>query len=136
MSKKPVTIFVVDDDPAVLVSLRFLLETEGFEVKTFSNGKTLLLSRLPGPDDCLVIDYKMSSMNGLELVRELRNRKILTPVVLITVYEGVAAKAAALGIRHVVQKPHVEESLIAHIRSAQREENAAKEASNNQDTNQ
>lgn len=123
MNEKPVTIFVVDDDPAVLVSLRFLLETEGFAVKTFANGRALLLSKLPGPDDCLVIDYKMSGMNGLELVRELRNRHIYTPVVLITVYEGIAAKAAALGIRHVVQKPHVDVNLIAHIRAAQSEGN-------------
>jgi two-component system, LuxR family, response regulator FixJ len=116
---RPKTIFVVDDDSDVLVSLRFLLETEGFQVKTFANGAALLSSsNLPSPDDCLVIDYKMIGMNGLELVRELRKRHVSTPVVIITVYEGAIAKAAALDLHHVVLKPHVEENLIAHIQSA------------------
>lgn len=117
--KQPVrTIFVVDDDPDVLVSLRFLLETEGLAVKTFADGQELLATDLPGPNDCLVVDYKLKGMNGLELVGELRNRQVFTPVVVISVYEGVTAKAAALGITRVVLKPHVEECLIAHIKAA------------------
>jgi FixJ family two-component response regulator len=119
LHKKPLaTIYAVDDDPDVLASLRFLLETEGFAVKTFANGSDLLVSSLPGPSDCLVIDYRMTGMDGLELVRRLRNRDVSSPVVLVTVYEGVAAKAAATGIRHVVMKPHIEESLVAHVRAA------------------
>ena len=121
MANKPRTVFVVDDDPSVLVSLRFLLETEGFEVKTFANGQALLTSDLPNTNDCLVVDYKMTGLNGLDLVRELRNRQITTPVILITVYEGMEAKAAALGIRRVIQKPHIEESLVAHIQAALRD---------------
>ena len=117
------TIFVVDDDADVLGSLRFLLETEGYAVKTFANGAELLSSRLPGPGDCLVLDYKMEGMNGLELVREIRDRHISTPVVIITVYEGAVAKAAALGLQHVILKPHIEESLITHIQAALREGN-------------
>jgi two-component system response regulator FixJ len=119
LQKKPsATVYAVDDDPDVLASLRFLLETEGFVVKTFANGPDLLASGLPGPSDCLVIDYRMTGMDGLELVRHLRDRDVSSPVVLVTVYEGVAAKAAALGIRRVVMKPHIEESLVAHVRAA------------------
>jgi len=112
------TVYAVDDDPDVLASLRFLLETEGFAVKTFTNGSALLSSSLPGPSDCLVIDYRMTGMDGLQLVRHLRDRDVSSPVVLVTVYEGVAAKAAAAGIRHLVMKPHIEESLVAHVRAA------------------
>jgi two-component system, LuxR family, response regulator FixJ len=114
----PPTVYAVDDDLAVLASLRFLLETEGFAVKTFVDGSDLLASSPPGPSDCLVIDYQMPGMNGLELIRHLRDRDVFSPVVLVTVYEGVAAKAAATGIRHVVMKPHIEESLVAHVRAA------------------
>ena len=113
-----VTVYAVDDDPDVLASLRFLLETEGFAVKTFANGSDLLATSLPAPSDCLVIDYRMTGMDGLELVSHLRDRHVSSPVVLVTVYEGVAAKAAATGIRHVVMKPHIEESLVAHVRAA------------------
>ena len=118
MPEPSTTVYAVDDDPDVLASLRFLLETEGFAVKTFADGSDLLASSLPGPSDCLVVDYRMAGMDGLELVRHLRDRDVPSPVVLVTVYEGVAARAAAMGIRHVVMKPHIEESLIAHVRAA------------------
>ena len=80
---------------------------------------------MPEPSDCLVIDYKLTGMNGLELVRGLRDRQVEAPVVLITAYENAAAKAAASGMRHVVLKPHIEESLIAHVQEALREAGAA-----------
>ena len=127
MHKKPLTtVYAVDDDPDVLASLRFLLETEGFAVKTFANGSDLLASSLPGPSDCLVVDYRLTGMDGLELVRHLRDRDVSSPVVLVTVYEDVAAKAAAAGVRHVVMKPHIEESLVAHVRAAMDEAGAAR----------
>ena len=118
------TIFVVDDDPDVLLSLKFMLETEGFQVRTFPSGPALLDSGLPAPVDCLIIDYKMPSMDGLDLVRQLRARKVRAPVVLITgyPYDGVEAKAAASGVRHVVLKPHIDVSLLTHITAAMREE--------------
>ncbi len=115
------TIYVVDDDTDVLVSLRFLLETEGFDVKTFANGPALLAASPPGPGDCLVVDYRMAGMNGLELVLRLRDRAVSTPVVLVTVDEGAAARAAGCGVRHVVMKPHIDESLVTHIQTAVRE---------------
>jgi two-component system response regulator FixJ len=118
------TVYAVDDDPDVLASLRFLLETEGFAVKTFANGSALLSSSLPGPSDCLVIDYWMTGIDGLELIRHLRDRDVSSPVVLVTVYEGIAAKAAAAGIRHVVMKPHIAENLVAHVRAAMDEAGA------------
>ena len=114
------TVYVVDDDADVLGSLRFLLEADGFAVRTFGNGPALLNAvRLTGAD-CFVIDYKMPDMNGIDLVSRLRNRDITAPIILITGYpdENISARAVAAGIRHVVQKPLLEESLVAHIRGA------------------
>jgi two-component system response regulator FixJ len=114
------TVYVVDDDADVLGSLRFLLEADGFAVRTFRNGPALLNAvRLTGVD-CFVIDYKMPDINGIDLVNRLRNRDITTPIILITGYpdENISARAAAAGIRRVVQKPLLEESLVAHIRGA------------------
>ena len=53
-------IYVVDDDYDVRTSLRFLLETEGFEVRTFRSGSALLGSATRNHADCLVVDYKMA----------------------------------------------------------------------------
>src|SRR6478672_11393913 len=93
-------ICVLDDDPDVLQSLRFLLETHGFGVRTFSAAVALLTSVDPDDVDCLVIDYKMPHMDGLEVAVRLRQRNIAAPIVLITGYpdEHMAEKAAAAGI--------------------------------------
>jgi two-component system response regulator FixJ len=108
---------VVDDDADVLRSLRFLLEVDGFQVRTFRCGEALLDTPTGGSADCFVIDYRMPGMTGIELADLLRNRKIDAPIILITGYPdgNIAAKAAAAGISYVLLKPHVEESLPAHI---------------------
>jgi FixJ family two-component response regulator len=113
-------IYVVDDDTDVLGSLRFLLETDGFDVRTFRSAAALLNGSDAGKADCFVIDYKMPTMSGIDLANRLRNRSAGAPIILITGYpdENIAEKAAAAGIRHVLLKPHLEESLVSRIRGA------------------
>jgi two-component system response regulator FixJ len=113
-------VYVVDDDTDVLGSLRFLLETDGFDVRTFRSGATLLSEIVTGEVDCFVIDYKMPNINGIELAGRLRNRDIDAPIILITGYpdEHILKKASAAGIHHVLLKPHLQESLATRIRSA------------------
>lgn len=118
-SAKP-TVYVVDDDAAVLVSLRFLLETDGFAVRTFRNATALLnASSAPGAD-CYVIDYKMPDINGIELVGRLRQSDADTPVILITGYPdgNISARATAAGIKDVILKPLLDENLVKRIRHA------------------
>jgi len=113
-------VYVVDDDTDVLGSLRFLLETDGFDVQTFRSGAALLNGIATGEVDCFVIDYKMPAMSGIELANRLRNRDTDAPIILITGYpdENILEKAAAAGIHHVLLKPHLEESLVNRIRGA------------------
>jgi two-component system, LuxR family, response regulator FixJ len=112
------TIYVVDDDAGVLGSLRFLLETDGFAVRTFRSSGALLAAPRSADADCFVIDYKMPDINGIDLVGHLRDRGITAPVVLITGYPDgkIAMRAAEVGVKHVLLKPHIEESLIKRIR--------------------
>jgi FixJ family two-component response regulator len=114
---------IVDDDTDVLGSLRFLLETDGFDVRTFRSGAALLNATAVGEADCLVIDYKMPGMNGLDLAIRLRNRDIESPIILITGYpdQDISKKAAVAGIRHVVLKPLLEDSLVSRVRDVIRE---------------
>jgi FixJ family two-component response regulator len=121
-------VYVVDDDTDVLGSLRFLLETDGFDVRTFRSGVALLNAISTGEVDCLVIDYKMATMNGLDLAERLRDREIDAPIILITGYPdaNILEKAAAAGIHHVLLKPHLEESLISRIRGAIQEGHPAR----------
>ena len=114
------TVYVVDDDAAVLGSLRFLLETDGFAVRTFKNGTALLNAAEMRGADCYVIDYKMPDINGIDLVGRLRKAEDNTPVVLITGYpdENISARAAAAGVKDVLLKPLLDENLIKRIRGA------------------
>jgi two-component system, LuxR family, response regulator FixJ len=116
-------ICVVDDDCDVLGSLQFLLETDGFDVRTFKSGAALLKDTASGDADCFVIDYKMPNMNGLDLVNRLRSRDISAPIILITGHpdEHISEKAATAGVHHVLRKPLLDESLIGHIRGALQE---------------
>ena len=69
---------------ASVVTLQFSLELDGFSVKTFANGNTLLDQPDLAARACLVIDYHMPALNGLELLRALRQLGIAAPAILIT----------------------------------------------------
>jgi FixJ family two-component response regulator len=118
-SRKPM-VYVVDDDYDVRTSLRFLLETEGFDVRTFRSGTALLGSSIRNRADCLVVDYKMAELDGLELALRLRRLQVSTPIVLITGYpdENISAKARSAGVRQLLLKPNLEDSLIDCVREA------------------
>jgi two-component system response regulator FixJ len=110
---------VVDDDAAVRSSLKFILEVEGFQVRVFASGQEQLNEeRLPDPG-CLVVDYHMPGMNGLELVAQLRDRHVLVPAILITPApsQNLRDRAAAAGIS-IVEKPLLGSLLLDSIRKA------------------
>ena len=75
------TVYVADDDFDVLSSLRFLLETDGFEVKAFGSGSAFLDAVTSDEALCFVIDYKMPNMSGLDLAKRLRTRGVAVGVV-------------------------------------------------------
>jgi two-component system, LuxR family, response regulator FixJ len=114
------TVFVVEDDAAVLGSLRFLLETDGLVVRTFRNATALLNARGAPGADCYVIDYKMPDINGIELAGRLRKSDRNAPVILITgdPDENISTRAAAAGVKDVVLKPLLDEDLVKRIHSA------------------
>src|ERR1700740_3102668 len=77
-------VILVVDEETVRNSLRNMMESEGFEVRAFSNGHDLLREASLPAIGCLVVDYHMPAMNGLELVSSLRGRGISIPAILIT----------------------------------------------------
>ena len=113
------TVLVIDDDPAVRNSLKFALEVEGFAVRVYHAGADLLReSELPA-DGCLVVDYKLPEMNGLDLLVELRKRKIELPAILITTHPSseVRRRAALAGVI-LIEKPLLNDTLFQGIRAA------------------
>jgi len=72
--KRSSLIRLVDDDPAVLDSLSFVLRREGWEVAAYASGREFLVSDSPSVPGCLVLDYDMPEMNGLELQKTMAER--------------------------------------------------------------
>jgi two-component system response regulator FixJ len=119
-------VIVVDDDVAVLNSLEFSLEIEGFTVRAYPGGTELLNdTTLPG-GVCLVVDQNMPQMSGLELIGQLRARGSVVPAILITSYPTVAVRerAAKAGVS-IVEKPFLETILIERIRELLSQDGAA-----------
>jgi FixJ family two-component response regulator len=112
-------ILIVDDDEAVRDSLRSLMESESFAVCAFSNNHDLLNEANLPATGCLVVDYHMPAMNGLELVCALRGRGVSIPAILITgnPTEYVRDRAAAIAVL-VVEKPRLGSYLLDCVREA------------------
>ena len=114
---KPV-VLIVEDDFAVRNSLKFSLEIEGFSVRAYESGLALLKDIPFAGADCLIVDYRLPDLNGLELLAELRRRRIALPAILVTTNPGasVRTRAAAAGVA-VIEKPLLSEALLQEIRN-------------------
>jgi two-component system response regulator FixJ len=112
-------IIVIDDDAAVRNSIKFSLEVEGFDVRTYSNpGEVLGAQELPA-SSCLIVDQNMPGMSGLNLLEALRKRGVRTPAILISGHVTAAMRAEARrGGIDVVEKPFLGNALIDSIRAA------------------
>ncbi len=109
MAQVPVAqrhVLIVDDDTAVRNSLKFSLEAEGFRVRAYA-GPNELLNEASLPDlSCLIVNYNMPAMNGLEFIARLRDRKLAMPVILATGHlsDNIRRRAAAAGVI-TIEKP-------------------------------
>ena len=123
------TVHVVDDDPGVRDSLRFLLETAGFTVATYASGATLLAAS-PGPAGCVLSDFQMPGMDGLQLQGRLTQQGVRLPVIIMTAHGEVplAVRALKAGAVDFLQKPCAEEQLLETVRRALQANHAALEA--------
>ena len=117
-ARRPI-IAVVDDDPAVCGSLKFALELEGFAVRTYHSGAELLGAGDLKDCNCFVIDQRMPEMTGMELFEVLRERRVLTPVILIISHANAALSARAQKAAiPIVEKPFLGNALLERIREA------------------
>lgn len=107
-------VFVVDEDLAVRDSLVFALGLEGFSVRACSSGVELLRHLDLLSARCLVIEDKMSEMDGFEVLAFLASRDLKVPVILLTSHStpAIRKRAALAGVRHVLEKPLLDGSLV------------------------
>ena len=113
-------VHVVDDDPAMRDSVGFLLDTAGFEVALYEAGTNLLDTLVKPARGCVLADIRMPGVDGLELLRRLRESGHTLPVIMMTGHGDVplAVEAMKLGACDFIEKPFDDEALLQALRSA------------------
>jgi FixJ family two-component response regulator len=111
---------VVDDDPSVLTSIRYLLASEGFSVRPFSKAEDFLAYAGAHHVPVVVTDIWMDQVTGLELLARLCAVSPRTKVIVMTAREDLAARATAMAIGPVAffMKPFDDEKFISAVRGA------------------
>lgn len=114
------TVFVVDDDPAMRQSLRWLIESVNLAVETFPAAPEFLSGYDPNRPGCLVLDVRMPGMSGLDLQEELNRRRIDIPIIILTGYAEVPTAVRALkgGALDFIEKPFSDQLLLDRIQQA------------------
>jgi RNA polymerase sigma factor (sigma-70 family) len=119
MTGAPV-VFVVDDDPSVRASLKFLISTVGLQVESFDSADTFLHRKPPDAPSCLVLDVRLPGLSGLDLQRELAARNIRIPIVFVTGHGDIpmSVRAMKAGAVEFLTKPFHDQDLLDAIRIA------------------
>jgi two-component system, OmpR family, response regulator ChvI len=112
------TIALVDDDRNILQSLSIALQAEGFATRIYADGEAALKPLLDNPPDLAVFDIKMPRLDGLELLRRIREKSQL-PVIFLTSKDDELDEALglAMGADDYIAKPFSQRLLIARIRA-------------------
>ena len=118
MKDKP-SILVVDDDPNISRLEQLYLEKENYEVRIADRGDTAVEEFRRMPPDLILLDVMLPGLNGIEVLRRLRQQKSV-PVILLTARDAVMDKVSGLdaGADDYITKPFAIEELLARIRVA------------------
>jgi FixJ family two-component response regulator len=111
------TVIVVDDDAGVRRALRYMLEIEGFEVLTCTDGEALLDLPLPVSRACLVVDQRLPGVSGIDALEILRQRRVDLPAIVITTAPDARLRARTLMANaRIIEKPLLNDLLRGVIR--------------------
>jgi FixJ family two-component response regulator len=114
------TVFIVDDDPAIRSSLTRGLRLRGLDCEAFESAEAFLAAYDETRLGCLILDYGMPGMNGLELQQHLGDRGIAIPIIFITGHGGIPESVQAMkgGAIDFLEKPFRQTDLIQRIHAA------------------
>jgi len=119
MSQGPV-VFVVDDDPSIRSSLKFLMSSVGLQVEGFDSADALLKRKLPDAPSCLVLDVRLRGLSGLDFQRQLAARNCHIPIIFITGHGDIpmSVRAMKAGAVEFLTKPFRDQDLLDAVRIA------------------
>ena len=115
-------VLVADDDPPLRRMLKRSLTADGFEVTVAADGPAALLEAERSAPDVIVLDVAMPAIDGLSVCRRLRDRGLVTPILMLTARDAVADRVAGLeaGADDYLVKPFAIEELVARLRALTR----------------
>jgi FixJ family two-component response regulator len=114
------TVFVIDDDAAVRVSIQGLLKSVGLRSESFGTAQEFLRSKRPDGPSCLVLDVRLPGINGLDFQRELADEGFRIPIIFITGHGDIpmTVKAMKSGAVEFLTKPFRDQDLLDAIHQA------------------
>ena len=119
-AEAPPTVFIVDDDAGVRRCLRAILEDHGRRVRDYASGEEFIQRYRPVGEGCLLADFNLPGMDGVDLLRHLNDNGTALPTIIITGAGGIpmAVEAMRAGAADVVEKPIGARRLIACVTRA------------------
>jgi RNA polymerase sigma factor (sigma-70 family) len=128
MSDAPI-VFVVDDDPSVRSSLKFLLSTVGLHVESFDSSDAFLHKKPSDAPSCLVLDVRLPGLSGLDFQRELAARNARIPIIFLTGHGDIpmSVRAMKAGAIEFLTKPFRDQDLLDAVRIALDRDRARRE---------
>lgn len=120
MSAPAITVFIVDDDPAVRDSLTLMIEQEDIAVEAFESAETFLAACRTECRGCAIIDIRMPGMDGMQLQEALSERGIPLPIIFLTGHGDIpmSVRAIKAGAVDFLTKPVTREKLMECVRVA------------------
>ena len=120
MPSEAPSVHVIDDDEAARDSLAFLLGTAKLGVKTYESATAFLKVAAGIHAGCIITDVRMPDINGIELIRRLKDLKVGLPVIVVTGHGDIAmaVEAMKIGATDFLEKPFDDEAILAAVHSA------------------
>lgn len=124
MSDLSSKVLVVEDEKAVVTLLKYNLEREGYQVDTVGDGREALLAIEENPPDIILLDWMLPELSGIEVCRQLRNRKSHAdiPIIMLTARseEADTVRALEVGVDDYISKPFSSAELTARVKATLR----------------
>jgi FixJ family two-component response regulator len=122
-------VFVIDDDPSVRSSLKFLLSTVGLQVETCDSSDSFLRKTLPEVPSCLVLDVRLPGLSGLDFQQELAAQNVYIPIIFLTGHGDIpmSVRAMKAGAVEFLTKPFRDQDLLDAVRIALQKDRARRE---------
>jgi FixJ family two-component response regulator len=129
MTENRPIVFVVDDEPAVCLSLQRLLRSVGLEAQTFPSAQEFLGAKRPDGPGCLVLDVRLPGLSGLDLQQELLDAKVDLPIIFVTGHGDIpmTVRAMKAGAVEFLTKPFRDQDLIDAIQHGIEKHRAARQ---------